>query len=71
MQNDTITIMNDKPKLSLKVARKDTVIQFRLTPELKQALDQLAKDKGVTVARLFEYSLAQTFDELKAYLPKL
>lgn len=74
MKNDTITIMNDTPKLPnvpLRVPRKDAYIQLRLTPDLKKALDQLAKANGVTVARLFEYALAQTYPELKDHLPKL
>ena len=66
MQNDTIGLMDE-----LRLSRKDAVIQFRLTPELKKALDELAKAKGVTVARLFEHSLANTFEELKPYLPQL
>ena len=60
MKNDILVAM-----------KKDVVIQFRITTDVKNALDELVKNKNVSLTRLIEHALVQQYPELAQVLPSL
>ena len=60
MKNDILVTM-----------KKDVIIQFRITPDVKNALDELVKNKNVSLTRLIEHALVQQYPELAQVLPSL
>ncbi len=60
MKNDILVTM-----------KKDVVMQIRITPDAKKALDKIAKDKNVSLTRLIEHALVQQYPELEKALPSL
>lgn len=58
-------------KNDILVSMKKETIQFRVSPETKKALDELAKQKNTTVTRLLEHAIQSQFPEIAKYLPSL
>lgn len=50
---------------------KTSLIQLRVTPQVKTILERIAVDNNVSLTRLVELALSDKFTELKEELPKL
>lgn len=44
--------------------KKDQLIQIKVTPELKQALEQLATEQNIATSRLLLIAVAKQYPEL-------
>lgn len=58
-------------KNDILVSMKKETIQFRVSPETKKALEDLAREKNTTVTRLLEHALQSQFPEIAKHLPNL
>lgn len=53
MNNDILTTM-----------KKDALVQIKITPELKEKLQAIADEQGITLSRLFIVTIAKQYPEL-------
>lgn len=51
--------------------QKTEVIQMRVTPAVKRAIEEIAEEHHTSVARVVEYSLQQQFPEIAKLLNTL
>lgn len=44
--------------------KKDALVQIKITPELKERLQKIADEQGITLSRLFIVTIAKQYPEL-------